>query len=262
MFLPRLLSGAVLLAGILALIVAGGPALWFMSLLVALLAARELLAAAGEDTNRLSLAVYPLILAYYILIRTHRPAIGLVLAAVLAWLVVFVLRFPTLKLGRPGVYILALCYTGIMSSCLYLIRRMEGGMYLCWLVLCSSWGCDTLAYCAGRLFGKRHPFPELSPKKTMAGCVGGVAGSMALCLAVAVIMKQDLLFAVLAGGAGAVLSVFGDLAASAIKRQYGVKDYGKLIPGHGGVLDRFDSMLFTGSAVYLCAVLMACLAGH
>jgi len=130
-----------------------------------------------------------------------------------------------------------------------------------WLIFLSSWGCDTCAYCAGRLFGKHKMAPVLSPKKTVEGAIGGVIGSILLTLLYSVIMRRFMeipdktMYVMLAVSAvGAFISMVGDLAASAIKRNYEVKDYGKLIPGHGGILDRFDSVFFTAPIVYYMAV--------
>jgi len=134
---------------------------------------------------------------------------------------------------------------------------MPDGFWLVWLVVISSWGCDTCAYVVGMLFGKRHFAPILSPKKTVAGAIGGAIGAGLLGVIYASFFGAQMeeianpqiacFFACAAAGA---ISQIGDLAASAIKRDHDVKDYGNLIPGHGGILDRFDSMLFTAPAIY------------
>ena len=127
----------------------------------------------------------------------------------------------------------------------------------------GAWGSDTCAYCVGRLIGKHKAFPVLSPKKSWEGCVGGVLGAALLGLVYALIFRSKLTavgnptlaFPVICACAS-VLSQFGDLAASGIKRQHEIKDYGKLIPGHGGILDRFDSVIFTAPATYLLLTLV------
>ena len=125
--------------------------------------------------------------------------------------------------------------------------------------LCS-WGCDTCAYCVGVLIGKHKMSPKLSPKKSIEGAVGGVVGSMLLTLLYTWIFRtqmqietREMFLLALIGGVGALISMVGDLAASAVKRNYEIKDYGKLIPGHGGILDRFDSVIFTAPVVYYLA---------
>ncbi len=123
-----------------------------------------------------------------------------------------------------------------------------------------SWGCDTCAYCVGVLFGKHKMSPKLSPKKSVEGAVGGVAGSMLLTALYGWVFRdamqagmQEIILLSAISGVGALLSMIGDLAASAVKRNYEIKDYGTLIPGHGGILDRFDSVIFTAPVVYFLA---------
>ena len=134
------------------------------------------------------------------------------------------------------------------------------GLYIVWLILISSWGCDTCAYCVGILIGKHKMSPVLSPKKSVEGAVGGVLGAAALGALYGWMVMDRLkeeqrliLFFALICGVGALISMVGDLAASAIKRNADIKDYGKLIPGHGGVMDRFDSVIFTAPVIYFMA---------
>lgn len=110
------------------------------------------------------------------------------------------------------------------------------------------------------LVGKHKMAPKLSPKKSIEGAVGGVVGTVLLTMMYGLVFQEEMgltanYIFILAGisGVGAVISMIGDLAASAIKRNYDIKDYGKLIPGHGGVLDRFDSVIFTAPIVYFMA---------
>jgi phosphatidate cytidylyltransferase len=135
---------------------------------------------------------------------------------------------------------------------------IEGvGQYLVWLIFLCSWGSDTCAYCVGVLFGKHKMAPVLSPKKSIEGAVGGVLGSALLTAIFTYIFKDAMNIdtteiIVLSCGAmlGALISMIGDLAASAIKRNNDIKDYGKLIPGHGGILDRFDSVIITAPIIF------------
>ena len=111
---------------------------------------------------------------------------------------------------------------------------------------------DTGAYFAGYFFGKHKLAPVISPKKTIEGVVGGVLGAMVgmviYCLVMQLFFKYrvNYAFALIYGFVGSLAAVFGDLCFSVIKRQTGIKDYGNLIPGHGGILDRFDSMMVIG----------------
>ena len=126
----------------------------------------------------------------------------------------------------------------------------------------SSWGCDTCAYCVGMLIGKHKMAPVLSPKKSVEGGVGGVIGAALLGLLYAFAMNHwgnaglDPVFCAITCGVGGIISQIGDLAASAIKRNYEIKDYGKLIPGHGGILDRFDSVIFTAPVIFILSLVL------
>jgi len=154
-------------------------------------------------------------------------------------------------------------YAPVLLSFVYLTRECENGIYLVWLILISSWGCDTCAYVVGKLIGKKHIFPELSPHKSLEGCIGGVAGAALIgglyahFFVEAAFPDQIITWTIaFICAAGAVMSMVGDLAASAIKRNHNIKDYGKLIPGHGGIMDRFDSMTVTAPMTYFLAILM------
>lgn len=130
------------------------------------------------------------------------------------------------------------------------IADMEGGEYYVLLPFVAAFCSDVFALFSGMLFGKHKLAPELSPKKTVEGAVGGVLGAVACVCLYGFIVGQGWLpkpnYGVLAlyGLLGSVVSQLGDLSFSYIKRQYGIKDYGNIFPGHGGVLDRFDSVIF------------------
>ena len=120
-----------------------------------------------------------------------------------------------------------------------------------WLVVITAFGTDICAYFAGVTMGKHKLCPVISPKKTWEGAIGGVLGSMILCLIFGLIfMKDSIALCLIVGFLGSIVSMFGDLTASIFKRKMGIKDYGNLIPGHGGIMDRFDSILFTAPLVY------------
>ena len=129
--------------------------------------------------------------------------------------------------------------------------------FLVLMGLAVAWLNDTCAYFSGYFFGKRKLCPEISPKKTVEGAIGGVFGSVILCSLLAFIFSVATNYVinwvsfVIFLPVGAVLAIFGDLCASAIKRQFGIKDYGSIMPGHGGVMDRFDSWLFVAPALYI-----------
>ncbi len=135
------------------------------------------------------------------------------------------------------------------------IRIMENGIVLVLLPFLAAWLTDTFAYFTGVLIGKHHIVPRISPKKTLEGCIGGTVLCTAASLALIPIVRSiwqidlDLPCLLIIVFISSVISQFGDLSMSYIKRGVGIKDYGKLMPGHGGVLDRFDSVLFSAPVV-------------
>ena len=144
-------------------------------------------------------------------------------------------------------------YVAVMLSFIYLTRSLPDGKFLVWLIFLCSWGCDTCAYCVGMLIGKHKMAPVLSPKKSIEGAVGGVVGAALLGVIYAAATQGKMAEYALICAVGALISMVGDLAASAIKRNQNIKDYGKLIPGHGGILDRFDSVIITAPVIYYLA---------
>ena len=128
---------------------------------------------------------------------------------------------------------------------------------LVWLVFLAAFGTDIMAYFVGMAIGKHKLCPTLSPKKSKEGAVGGVLGSVLFCGIFAWICVPDMIGeAMFIAVAGSIVAQLGDLSASAFKRQMGIKDYGNLIPGHGGILDRFDSVFFTAPMIYYCILLV------
>ncbi len=122
---------------------------------------------------------------------------------------------------------------------------------LVWIVIFSAFGTDIFAYFSGVAFGKHKLCPKISPKKTIEGSIGGILGAILLCGLFGWIFVRPLfIHCLILGAMGGVITQFGDLTASIFKRHMGIKDYGKLIPGHGGIMDRFDSILFAAPMVY------------
>ena len=123
-----------------------------------------------------------------------------------------------------------------------------------WLILITAFCTDIFAYFGGYFFGKHKLCPVISPKKTIEGAISGILGSIAFCMLFGYFFSvkegMQIWEYALIGAAGGIISQFGDLTASIFKRKIGIKDYGTLIPGHGGVMDRFDSVLFTAPMVY------------
>jgi len=150
-----------------------------------------------------------------------------------------------------GVVLASLLYYIVFFSFHAVLIDQSEYSVLIWLVLLTAFGTDSMAYFTGYLLGKNKLCPKISPKKTVEGAIGGIIGSIVLCGLFGYFMAGDLITdCIIIGFAGSIISQFGDLTASVFKRKMGIKDYGNLIPGHGGVLDRFDSVLFTAPLVY------------
>ena len=147
-----------------------------------------------------------------------------------------------------------------LNAIIYVRDFADGGKYLYILIFAGAWMTDIFAYFSGMLFGKHKLIPEVSPKKTIEGSIGGTLFCIISFIVFGIIvdgffsMNANFVFLAISGLAVSILAQIGDLIMSVIKRQYGVKDYGKIFPGHGGVLDRFDSILATSLA--MCAVCM------
>ena len=169
------------------------------------------------------------------------------------FLAVYVFYFPKYDTRKITEAYFGILYVPVMLSFIYQTRMLEDGFQLVWLIFLSAWGCDTCAYCVGMLIGKHKMAPVLSPKKSVEGAVGGVVGAAALGAIYAAVTHGPIVEYAVICAVGALISMVGDLAASAIKRNRGIKDYGKLIPGHGGILDRFDSVIFTSPIIFYLA---------
>ena len=154
-----------------------------------------------------------------------------------------------LEFGDISAAFLAVTYVTVSFTSMSLTRYMQNGVYIFALVFVAAWMCDVFAYFTGRFFGKHKLAPHLSPKKTVEGSIGGIIFAVLGCMLYGLIvdLATDLhaRYLVLAclGLSLSVISQIGDLWASLIKREHGIKDYSQMLPGHGGVMDRFDSIL-------------------
>ncbi len=259
MFTKRLISGIILV--ILAIIIVGngGLLLYATTALISLIGLFELYRVMKIEKKLLGIVGYLTTISYYGIIwfDGQEYVTLMVIAALMVLMSLYVFTFPRYETGEVTVAFFGVFYVAVMLSYLYQVRAMGDGKYLVWLIFISSWGCDTCAYCTGMLFGRHRLAPVLSPKKSVEGAVGGALGAALLGLAYACVfgarmseLMNPRLACAVACAIAAVISQIGDLAASAIKRNHDIKDYGNLIPGHGGILDRFDSMLFTAPAIY------------
>lgn len=260
MFTTRLVSGIVLVLLAIVFVVQGGGLLFAVTAAISLVGLFELYRVLGIHKKPLAAIGYLTAVSYYGILwfEGEQYITLMMIASLMLLMAVYVFTFPAYRTEEITGAFFGVCYVPVMLSFLYETRAMEDGAFLVWLIFLSSWGCDTCAYCTGMLFGKHKLAPVLSPKKSVEGAVGGALGAGLLGLAYGAVFggymaELDNSPAAVCAAAcliAAVISQVGDLAASAIKRNHNIKDYGHIIPGHGGILDRFDSMIFTAPAIY------------
>ena len=284
MFAKRLISGIVLVVALLAITIPGGIFLWGALMILSLVAHRELLRAIrlcghlkSEESlsgnkniigcfSDLEIVGYCGIVLYYLMLLFWNDT-GVILVCpviiLMLYAFVYVFTFPKYRADQVMMSYFCVIYGPVMLSFIYLVRSMEYGQYLVWMIFVCSWVCDTCAYCVGMLIGSHKMTPKLSPKKSIEGAIGGVAGSAIAGFLIAFLWYEKHIdvdglrwMIVVISAVGAVISQIGDLCASAIKRNFEIKDYGRLIPGHGGVMDRFDSVIFTAPMIYFLTLLM------
>lgn len=189
---------------------------------------------------------------------------GYILVAVTVFLLLHLMTlmffFPRYRVGEIAASFLGGCYCGLLLSYLILIRKMDGhGFHYLLMVFILTWCCDIGAYISGRLRGRKALYPLVSPGKTLEGAIGGLFS----CILAAVLYHffyphlfsypLMILFGIVIGSAVEI----GDLVESSLKRLGKIKDSGDLIPGHGGVLDRFDGLLFSAPVAYICIKLLS-----
>lgn len=271
MFWTRLASGVVLIILTAGTLIWGGIPLAAFLWAISLVAFRELTrtlkcAAEGSILNGLECIGVAGITGYYLLMYLSGEPVMLLMSMVAffwALMLVYVVRFPKYDITQVAAAVFSYLYAPVLLSFVYQTRMCERGIYVVWTLLISSWGCDTFAYLVGVLIGRKKIFPVLSPKKSLEGCVGGVLGSALLgwlygyFFAGQAFGENHRAWGVaLICGVGALMSMAGDLTASAVKRNMQIKDYGVLIPGHGGIMDRFDSMIVTAPMTYFLTIFL------
>jgi phosphatidate cytidylyltransferase len=259
----RVISGIVIAVLAVVLLVLGGDVLFASLLLISLIGLYELYHVVKIQNRPLGIVGYITTAAYFFMARFQKEeyVMFLLILFLMVLMAVYVFTFPEYSTEQVIMGFFGFVYVSVMLSYIYKVRILEDGIFVVWLIFICSWVCDTCAYAVGMCIGKHRLAPVLSPKKSIEGAVGGIAGSALVGVIYACVLAQfesarvtsfinPYIGFALVGAIGAVISQIGDLAASAIKRNHGVKDYGKLIPGHGGILDRFDSVIFTAPAIY------------
>ena len=204
--------------------------------------------------------------APFLRMQAIRPYSILFLALFVGMLFFILLRcHDTVRMEQIGlVFFISVFFPFALTSLIYIRDQFGGflGFYYTLLIFACAWGADAGAYFIGRLFGKRKLAPAISPNKTVEGLIGGMAACLLIMALVTwayggyadylgIAFHPRWLVMLLTGLVGSLLSVFGDLSASIIKRQSAIKDFGSIMPGHGGVVDRFDSIFFVAPFFYL-----------
>lgn len=237
---------------------------------ICLLGIHEVFAAMGFGKRQWYLYAAAVPYTLLIMLTSSDPVRALVLPAsfliVLFYNVCLIASHKTLDFGKLSGFtyfsgVIIFCFYSLihLKRCLPMQQYGYDAVFFILLILCFAWGGDTAAYFSGRAFGRHKLAPIVSPNKTVEGAVGGVLGSVLLGLVATAIYSAlptnlgsltvhitgwHYLALILLGVVAAVLGILGDLFASAVKRQVGIKDYGTIFPGHGGILDRFDSVMF------------------
>lgn len=272
----RVISGAVIAVIAVAAGVIGGYPIGFILLVCSMIGYFELcrtcgVRSEGKHGKALEYLGYIAIAAYYLGIMFLGGLIDLefftvveIVLLLLSLLSVYVFMFPLFKANQVMAAMFAFIYCPLLLSFIYRARLLPYGLYIYALIFFCTWICDTGAYFFGRAFGKHKMAPVLSPKKTVEGSVGGIFSSVLMCFLLSLFLRHMYPEAkafytpafIIIGAIGGAVSEIGDLAASAIKRNHNIKDYGNCIPGHGGIMDRFDSVIFTTPIIYCLAVLL------
>lgn len=275
MFKERFISGTILALLAIAALTIGGPALAIILCIISVIGFYELAKATGvhdvdkklnvaEELGIVCIAIYYLV-TYFEGTETH--VLLVVVFSMVAFMAMYVITFPRFHINQIMALYFSFMYAPVMLSFIYMTRQLEHGNCLAWMILISAWGSDTFAYAVGMITGKtvgNHKiFPKLSPKKSLEGCIGGVVGTALAGALFGYVFVSKIYPGVstvwsmaLIGASGSIISQIGDLAASAIKRNHNIKDYGKLIPGHGGIMDRFDSVIYTAPMIYFLTVML------
>jgi phosphatidate cytidylyltransferase len=252
----RILTAVIGLPLVIAIIWFGEP--WFSILMIIMagLASFEFYRMAGLAGIR-PLAYFGIAWVVLLVVSPHIPCestlVMLVTSAILISLIWLLFRYPRDQAFTSWSWTMAgILYIGWMLSYWVLLRGLESGRELVFLAMLTTFANDTGSFFIGRTWGKHYLAPSISSAKTWEGAVGGILSSIVVALILNTIFKMPFNYWQIAI-AGIVISIFaqlGDLVESLLKRNTGVKDAGKLVPGHGGILDRVDSLIFTGVIVY------------
>lgn len=249
----RILSGLIMLP-LAILIFLGGKVLTLACFVIGIMAVREFFNGfkALDIKPSYNVAYVSTLLLYVInLFADDYKWYMMWTFVVLLMSLLYLFKIDERKLEDAMATITGVLYVVFFSFHVTLVEQTGEYGILVWLIFLTAFGTDIMAYFSGYAFGKHKLCPKISPKKTIEGSIGGTLGSVVLCgIFGYLVMPRLLVHCLIIGVLGAIVSQFGDLTASIFKRKMGIKDYGNLIPGHGGILDRFDSVLFTAPIIY------------
>ena len=237
-----------------------------MFALISAIGAYELLIGTGVVQHK-RLVAYSIVMAVLVSLNSYFSvdALWLQIGVIVFWILLFAEMMHsrmTLRFEKVFVCFAAGVVIPFLLTALVRIHKEQYGRYLILVPFVQAFLSDTGAYFAGRAFGKHKLAPVISPKKTIEGVAGGVVGAVIGMIVYCVVLQfcfgfeVNYVLAAVYGLIGSVAAVFGDLCFSVIKRQTGIKDYGNLIPGHGGVLDRFDSMIVVAPVTEVLLILL------
>lgn len=260
--LTRIITAVVGLPILIFIIYIGGLPLKLAVAAVSLVGMYEFYRAMSKKIKPIHVMGFLMELILLLIIYTNIPKVmtySICLMALVLVLLFIVIGHKDYNVYDVLITVFGFLYVGAMLASISVIRDYPRGMFFVWLVFIFSFASDTGAYFVGTCFGRHKLTPELSPKKSVEGAVGGLFSSAVLSALYTYICLRSagmtaLMF--ILGLIGSFFAQSGDLAASSIKRYVGIKDYGRIFPGHGGVLDRFDSVLFTAPFVLFCQVIV------
>lgn len=247
----RLISGIIGLALLVGVLLLGGSYLSFSILILSLVALREFYNAVRKmGVNPFEIIGYAATVLLFISNSFAIISFDFIVSSTM-----LISLAATVLTKESDIKDSAMTITGIIyiPFLLFHIINLEGSVFL-WVIFLIAFGTDTFAYLVGSKFGKRKLCPEISPKKSVEGAIGGIVGSIVVTVIYSLYAGISPLWsAATLAFFGSIISQLGDLTASRIKRAAGIKDYGRIMPGHGGMLDRFDSIIFTAPVVYYYA---------
>lgn len=208
--------------------------------------------------------LYAVLSPFFLFYGKHGIAQMIMMAVIMLMFLDSVVQHEKLKMDQTCFMLVVSVFVTKSLGLLITLKQMHPkyGFLFVILALCSAWVADTGAYFTGTFLGKHRLCPEISPKKTVEGFIGGIVTTVLLFFVFSLIYggiadaKVQYFGVILIAAVCAVISVLGDLTASILKRQCGIKDFGNIMPGHGGVMDRFDSVLFTLPAFYALNMLL------